>query len=732
MSLDVRAAITLCLVMTGCAANFPVTGEDAGSSACTGAAAGTACGGGMVCDSSETCVESRCGDAIVDARTERCDDGNDIAFDGCTECEFSCDSDSDCDDGDPCDGEGHCDIETHVCELSQSLPQGTTCETPELSGGVCGMADAQPACVECLDEAQCGGAPCVESRCVVDAPVVDGEESAGHRRPTWTWTTPAGATGFRHRLDGGAWVEVGLTVTSSTPTVDLADGPHTIEVEAVGPRRNSAPGSFTTVVERFEQPGFWNGVERALATTPHGHIAAISAHNCYSDGLATPAANLGATLDRLHTAQAVGADLLELDVKEQAGVIRVDHNDDGGTEGALLAEALADPALQAGDQILFIELKESAPTDRFVRGVLDLLLEHREHYARNGRPVVLRSFNATALSLSLAQTALADPRYALIRQYVRLSELYGRDQAGVAASQALIEAAAGRGYDMIELHYQESNLFAKLLRARALGLGVNLWTVPVTVGEVFVANARQEVDAITVDYPVMQARRYVEDANALFHLNAWEFAEDATSLAYLRTGTETFTAAAGGVGQPTVEAGARGTTLYGGHLGFLSANTQALALYDSDTLAAGDGVLVSAVVRFNILEIADGATAAILNKSQSGGWALELFNPAGAATTVLRFGVFVGSAYVYATYPASSLNTTDSYFLTGAYDGDGSVRLWIDNDASGTTVGAAILGGMINNDVPAVIGADPEAGGASRFYFDGQVQMVMAQSWGAH
>jgi len=98
---------------------------------------------------------------------------------------------------------------------------------------------------------------------------------------------------------------------------------------------------------------------------------------------------------------------------------------------------------------------------------------------------------------------------------------------------------------------------------------------------------------------------------------------------------------------------------------------------------------------------------------------------------VLRFGVFVGGAYQYASAPASALTTTRAHFVTCAYDGDGGVRMWIDDDDTAVTV-VSTTGGIANDDVPATLGGDPQADGTTRFHFDGAIQMALLQAWGAH
>lgn len=563
-----------------------------------------------------------------------------------------------------------------------------------------------------------------DSGATIAAPVVDGEPRADHRRPSWTWAVPAGATGFQVRLDGGAAEELDVTTTVYTARADLSDGAHTLSVRARDVEGRVGPaGTFETVVA--VRAGFWR-TDRVVATSPLGHQAAISAHNAYEDGLATESANLAETLRRVHAAQTAGADLIELDLVDAGGAPRVDHDDTGATARARLADVLDDAALRAGDQVLFLEIKETSPTEAFVRALLDLLKARRADYARAGRPVVLRAFHAVRANLDLARALLDTDEYVLLRPYVRLSVLFGRG----AATRALVRAAVTSGYDMVELEYRSADWMTHAALARSLGLGVNLFTIPVAFGEVFVANARESVDAITVDYPIARARAVVTDDNAQVFVDASPLS-DATvrSVPYLRERPPADSFAVNGAAEPLLRMGPESDPLFGGRLLFESSAARSAALYDADARPA-EGVFVAVHARFSTLAIADGATSSVIAKTDSGAWGLELFNPSGAAETILRFGVFVAGAYRYATLPASALTTTRAYFITCAYDGDGGVRMWIDNDDSAVTITSA-TGGITNNDMPVVLGADPQPAGP-RFFFDGEIQMALVQAWGAH
>ena len=72
-------------------------------------------GGGVGACRGADCVNAGCGNGVPDGG-EDCDDGNDVAGDGCeNDCVFSCTEDSNCADGDTCNGNETCDLGTHAC-----------------------------------------------------------------------------------------------------------------------------------------------------------------------------------------------------------------------------------------------------------------------------------------------------------------------------------------------------------------------------------------------------------------------------------------------------------------------------------------------------------------------------------------------------------------------------------------------------------------------------------------
>lgn len=480
--------------------------------------------------------------------------------------------------------------------------------------------------------------------------------------------------------------------------------------------------------------GYWAGVTKAFPRTPTGHAVGICRHNSYVDTESTSSANLSKTAAKLQAAIDADADLLELDIKEEGGRVYVDHEDNGLTNGALLANVLDSAALKSDDAVLSIELKETSTHASLARQVLDMLRARRTWYARAGRPVLLRSFHSRRANLTAVQALL--PEYPDLSPYIRLHVLYSANQTtDMAAYHGLIRDADAQGWHGIEFPYTDQNILSKIAYAKSLGLSVTLWTVPASYGEVFLSNLRDEVDAFVVEYPVAKARAVVSDANQLLYLNTWNQPHGAASVRYYRGGATAFTAPVNVAGAPSTLTDGTGEDRYGTSLVFSAASAQSLPFYDADT-AAGQGYFVSAYLNLDDLLTscpggASSCTMALLNKAEAGGFGLELFRSS-TGTRVLRFGVHVGGGYQYATLPLGELNGTNGYLVTGAYDGDGAVRLWVDNSAAGTTTAGPVTGGVRNTDVPVTAGADPQASGAPRFFLSAKVQLLQVLRWAAH
>jgi hypothetical protein len=472
--------------------------------------------------------------------------------------------------------------------------------------------------------------------------------------------------------------------------------------------------------------GFWTGVSRDMPATPYGNVTAISSHNCYVHDT-SPSASLTGTLDKIHAAQDKNADLIELDIILEGGNIHVDHDDNGDADGAYLQQVLGDTALRFGDEILYIEIKESTISESFIFDLLFLLSAYG--YAVNGRPVVLRAFHTRRGHLFHAKNLLEET-FTSIADHVYLSELFGLNEtAPISAFQDLVMAAKTDGFDMVEFNYQNDNLFSLVALSRSLGLGVNLWTIPLSFGEVFIAALRDEVDVLTVDYDVAKARQIVKDKNGLLYLNTSLQSGAGNFVRSQRNKNTTFVSAINQDAAPDYEILGLGEDRFGGSLVFNAADQQYVSFYDGDN-SPDQGYLAAVVVNFDDLTLEEGETSSILAKSDGGGFCIELHNPT-SGDSVLRFGVRVDSSYRYATCPLSTFNGTDSYWIIGAYDGYGGVYLWIDNSRDGTTTSSG-TSEVVQNNSPILLGADPQGAASRRFYFSGKIQAAILQDWGSH
>jgi glycerophosphoryl diester phosphodiesterase len=494
------------------------------------------------------------------------------------------------------------------------------------------------------------------------------------------------------------------------------------------------PAPETGEVASSLNTGYWANVTKAFPRTPTGHVVGIARHNSYVTSESTSSANLTKTNESLQVGINANADLIELDVKEEGGRVYVHHDDNGSTNGALLANVLDYASLKADDSVLYIEIKETSTYSSIARQMLDMLRARRTWYARDGRPVVFRTFYSRRAGLSAIQALL--PEYPDLSPYIRFHVFLQDSQtADMLAFHGLIQDAKTQGWQGVEFPYDSTNLLSKIAYAKSLGLGVALWTIPVSMGEVYLSNLREEVDAFVCDYDVAKARAVVSDANQLLYMSVWNQPASGTSIRYYRTGATAYTAPVNVAGAPTTMTDGAGEDRYGTSLVFSAPSAQSLSFYDADT-AAGQGYFVSAYINLDDLLTscpggASSCTMALLNKAEAGGFGLELYRSS-LGSRVLRFGVHVGGGYQYATFPLDGLNGTNGYLISGAYDGSGAVRLWVDNSALGTTPTAALTGGVLNTDVPVMGGADPQASGAPRFFLSAKVQMLQVLRWAGH
>ena len=120
-----------------------------------------------------------------------------------------------------------------------------------------------------------------------------------------------------------------------------------------------------------------------------------------------------------------------------------------------------------------------------------------------------------------------------------------------------------------------------------------------------------------------------------------------------------------------------------------------------------------------------------MGNADASGFSLELHRSSSTfSDTNLRFGVRINGSYRYVEVDADNFNGTDSYQITGAYDGDGYLRLMVNNEEwarSGPWTGDVTV-----SDSPIVVGADPQGSSSTRFHFDGKIQQVNVQAWANH
>jgi hypothetical protein len=461
---------------------------------------------------------------------------------------------------------------------------------------------------------------------------------------------------------------------------------------------------------------YWNGVSRALPVSPLGNVAALSCHNCYGTSNAATTTQVGMALGR-------DLDLIEFDLTLHAdGQVYVEHADSETAHGTFAA-ALSNTSLQQSNRMLFLEIKEgyttAAASDTLMLAVLRAVRDH--NFATAGRPVFLRAFMNSAnrhLHLVRAKNLLNLAEFAGIRDHVRFHTLLETDiRNGIRATKNL-------GFQGVEFEYRMPSLFGALMQAKLLGLGVGVYTLPASMGEAYLSALREDVDFMTTDYDrgatakASSARALVQESTSLLYMNTAQ--QTAYPLTYKRTGTaDSSVGESNGTPMLEVLAVTSDEDRVGGSMVFEGA--QSVTTWDADNAAAG-GFLVTAVVNFD--DLTPAATASIVAKSDAGGFALE------QTGTVLRFGVYVGGTYTYATAPLSAFNGTDSYFIVGAYDGDGAVRLWVNNVER--TASASISGGVGLDNSPVVIGADPQGATNRRFFFKGKIQQVIVQKWRNH
>ena len=386
-----------------------------------------------------------------------------------------------------------------------------------------------------------------------------------------------------------------------------------------------------------------------------------------------------ATLKNIHKAQRAGADLIELDIHIENGQIHVSHCNTC-SKGALLEDVLDDPSLQQGDQILFIEIKEYAVTEAFIRQLLDIFVARKSYYARNGRPVVFRTFSGREANLIWLNRLLSQDRYQLIHRYIRLSILFDWDSSfKLKTYLEYIKKAHQKGYSMVELHYRSPELFPQIALARKLGLGLNIWTLPYTDGKAFISGFQELSDVLTTDYLLDKSYQSIRNADTLFYVNP----ADPSSSKHPPTRSSQI--ARRGLVKQYVHSSPMAS----------EAPLPTTTLHTTSVIHPGiprtlrihpeQGILLHTALTFKSLSIQKGQSAPILSQTGTLAWALSLHRPRQSKKTFLRFHVRVGTLQQSVSHPVTKWVVGKSYMLMALFNGKRKLTLWLNSRKVGRT-----------------------------------------------
>jgi cysteine-rich repeat protein len=773
------------------------------------------CSNGLVCVD-QTCAPSTlddllCGNASVDP-AETCDDGNTSDGDGCSaNCLIetvppACgnglrDPAETCDDGNAVGADG--------CSETCAVEFGFVCSegTPNVCHPACGNGKLDPGegcddgniasgdgcSASCFGEVTktCAGEPsvCLD---IPIPPVVTGETSscAGTNGGCqFEWTTPAGAVSFRVREDNGIAIDKTSTqhfqLTPVFPSAAMS-----LSVQACNAQGGcSEPSSVTTPITNHLQINpkdgrhFFRQAAHVVTRTQIGNIAAVVCNSCT---LTTSDADVPLADAKARIARALNqkADVIELNVVRIAGELHVSKQDDVNPGvRPRLDDVLQDPVLRNASSLIALDIVESdndTTPDLFARQLLTLLDANRI-LVRNGRPLFIRASTANNDHLAALRTLIAN--FPFLQDYVRFHRVL--TLGGVTLAQNGVNAiasAATEGLNGVEFDYRSPNLLSLVAETHRRGLLAGVYDVPGPgqggFGDVWLATLRNEVDWISTNYRDDHARDIICEQTDVMYL----------ALRDTPSATTTFRAT---------------TTLPSASPSFLNYQFTSLVLNDpdlaappsnfipeltatsamvgkslnmTDTLPAravptfvhnfatnsNSGYLVAAHVKFDDLTLNTNQTMAIVNKSQTAGFALELSNPSGTGS-VLRFGIFPegGSAFSFHSFPVGggvqllnacgsgqssaqvfngALSTTRSHLVVGVYEGDGRVMLMIDGMCAGVVSAPTLAAetASTSNKIRITIGADPDEPGVSPDVvsadspFDGLIQQAETQVWKSH
>lgn len=496
----------------------------------------------------------------------------------------------------------------------------------------------------------------------------------------------------------------------------------------------------------------WNNVPD-IPVTPLGNKVAIGCHNCYNspnDGIY----DMTRANKKITNAVKNGANNIGLDIAITSSrqTFCLTHGTCSGNGEPELTDILGNSNLRTSTAMISLEIKSIEITaDAMATKLLDTLLAYPE-YATSSRPVSIVGTTSKISYLKAIQSRSSDAKYASLKNHVRFSVLFISTNRGGYGSintfQSRIKTNVfDNGFHGIGLNYKNRDLLGAVAYAKSLGLSVGVFTIPEDFGAELTAALREEVDIITAEYRADLVKDAITRNNALAYLNTstCNSSSDSTvAYHYNYAGGQGSDAALVDIpetpsqfGTPGLWYDNKGQDRFGCSLDFRSNQGYAhrtIPMGDRDN-SSGEGFLVTAYVNFDDLTSIPEGVMAIVNKSQSAGFAIELKKISG--TVYLRFGVHVNGAYRYHNYDitntgvsgSNSINGADGYFLVGAYNGQDGVNFWINNQKSGS--GGNYTGTVKANNVDIMIGADPQpsANKDARFFFNGLIQQVSVLSW---
>ena len=567
-------------------------------------------------------------------------------------------------------------------------------------------------------------------------PVVYGEKSSIKARIRWEWIIPENAVSIRYRVDAGDWQDPGTDTSYTSDPLNF--GSHVFEIQARYGERWSPSAMFATFREAFEV-GYFEDLKRDLGKTPYDTATAVFNNDVFEIS-ATPEGSVNRILYFMRIGRQYGTDVFELDVRtDDNGRWRVGKAGDDLANAAYLTDLLKQEDVATDDRPFALDVVMDEAEQPDFASLIDVLLYHG--HGVNGRPVYLR-FDIDRID-NLYQLNNVLENFPLNAVYIKKHVVFnGNEGADVVAFQTqLATLAHAHGVDAFEMYSTTPNLHAHLAYIRhSLGKGA---LVMLAYGDQYqaqdltpiaCASLRDEVDGFFIASPqgttspvTDECHDHVVENNGLVYASAVGQPDENGLTWYGEDNEDVFVTDLTAVGSMP-RYGSFGSAPFDlTMLDFNPAENDAVPLYDADPSTQMRGYLVSAVVTFNNLTLADGQQQMIVAKTDSGGFGLSIKGT--AATTRLSYSSFLecDNDYDDAEVDIGNLDINRLHWLVGSYSTeDHYFRLWIDGVQVAKRSRSCYMG---LNDSPIVLGADPQGTGATRWSFDGAINTAKVLDW---